>query len=92
MPDKLNLSNVEVSKYLENCHIYRPGKAAVALEFDSIDEVGALLEAISQCLQVARTDFADASDQLRSSDAIGHAMQVQKLSDLQGKLDEIWRA
>lgn len=91
MPDKLNPSDLEISKYLENRHIHWPGKAAVALEFDSIDEVAALLESIGQCLQMARTDFVDASDQLRSSEAIGYAMQIQKLGDLQAKLEEIWR-
>lgn len=92
MTDKLNLPDLEISRYVETCYVHRPGNATIALEFDSIDEVGALLESITQCLQVTRHDFADAADQLRSSDAIGYAMQVRKLGELRDKLDIVWRA
>jgi hypothetical protein len=81
----------EIIQYLESAHIHQPATAAVTLNSGSIDEIRALLEAIDESLDRARTDFADAVDQPRSSDAIGHAIQVQGLGALRTKLELSWR-
>jgi hypothetical protein len=91
-----NMSNTstptdrEIFDYLADSHAYWSEKSAVTLNFDSIDEVGSLIEAIRDSQEIARKDFTEARESFRSSDAIGIAMQVRSLGSLRVKLEAIW--
>jgi len=52
MTDQTKSPDWEIIQYLETARIHWPTNSAVTLDFNSIDEVGALLEAIDESVDM----------------------------------------
>ena len=84
-----NATDEAAFAYIADCQVREPLISSVTLEMESIYEVEALMELASESMETARTDFAEAIRTQRSSDALGHALQIKNMKALQEKLQKI---